>query len=62
MRNNGFSVYAQTYQCAEKDCDSILCESNQKNQRKIYCNDCVYRRKNQRAKERRSLIQKARSK
>jgi len=56
------SIYAESYSCATPECDVILSDGNQKNQRKIFCDDCVYKRKNQRAKERRTLIQKVRSK
>jgi len=56
------SPYAESYPCATPECDAILSDGNQKNQRKIYCNDCVYKRKNQRAKERRALIQKVKIK
>ena len=52
------SPYAESYPCATPECKAILSDCDQKNQRKIFCNDCVYKRKNQRAKEKRVLIAK----
>lgn len=56
------SPYAKSYPCSTPECNSFLSDCNQKNQKKVYCNDCVYKRKNQRAKERRALVPKVESK
>jgi predicted RNA-binding Zn ribbon-like protein len=55
MTFRGTTVYAQSYQCATDGCNVILDDSNQKNQRKIYCNDCVSKRKYQRYRARQNL-------
>lgn len=52
MTFRGTSVYAVSYPCATLGCNTMLDDSNQKNHRKIYCNDCVRKRKYLRWKER----------